>query len=506
MSTEHTSLTGGLGRPAIRWLAIVGVVVLTPMAAHAAWDYIGVRRLVREIEAIKARGEPVNQAQAGRGHRQLSAEEKKGSGYYLAAAALAGELTSTVHYKSLPSWHEWLAGATASAPDLNALSRDLGIVVESGAEALRLAEIGNALPFNGFAPGTEYNYRASQLGDVSRLFSARTLYLSLSKRGDEAAASALSALKYRRPLNDLPWFWRGSHEIPSVLSLSPPSPDSLERLQAALEAEESAFSVEDELADERAVLIDAIWRRYYGIDPESPHARSLPIRSVPETLWRPLFTHHVVSILRQWAELMEAARRPWPEKSKAMAAVLEKYEQDDRPPRYPFLAPGGLMGAAFWHSGIGGRGNVGIFVTDRCTRVAVAVERFRRDNGGELPDNLEQLVPKYLQEVPVDPAGGGPLRYVRDATSYTIYSVGPDGADNGGDLSSELRAVIERGWGRREIRGRDEGVRVRGHGGGGGNGERQNTEARRNGDVRRAISKDRDWRESFTQPRPAGPA
>lgn len=99
----------------------------------------------------------------------------------------------------------------------------------------------------------------------------------------------------------------------------------------------------------------------------------------------------------------------------------------------------------------------------------MALERFRRDNTGELPGSLDQLVPKYLQEVPMDPAVGGPLRYVRDATSYTIYSVGPDGADNRGDLSSELRAVIERGWGRREIRGRDEGIRVRVNGGGRGN-------------------------------------
>lgn len=74
--------------------------------------------------------------------------------------------------------------------------------------------------------------------------------------------------------------------------------------------------------------------------------------------------------------------------------------------------------------------------------------------------SLDRLVPKYLKDVPMDPATGNPLRYVRDVVSHTIYSVVSDGVDDGGDLSSALRAVIKRGWGRREIRGTDQGVRV----------------------------------------------
>ncbi len=92
--------------------------------------------------------------------------------------------------------------------------------------------------------------------------------------------------------------------------------------------------------------------------------------------------------------------------------------------------------------------------------MAVAIERYRLDNAGALPETLDRLVPKYLADVPMDPTDGGPVRYVRDAASYTIYSVGSDGVDNGGDLSSELRSVIERGGGRRDIRGKDQGVRV----------------------------------------------
>ena len=69
-------------------------------------------------------------------------------------------------------------------------------------------------------------------------------------------------------------------------------------------------------------------------------------------------------------------------------------------------------------------------------------------------------MPQYLAAVPQDPATGGPLLFKKDAAAYTIYSVGPDKKDDGGDLNSELLKVIKQGYGRRIIRGADLGVRV----------------------------------------------
>lgn len=62
---------------------------------------------------------------------------------------------------------------------------------------------------------------------------------------------------------------------------------------------------------------------------------------------------------------------------------------------------------------------------------AIAVERYRLAEG-RFPESLEQLVPKYLEIVPIDPFDGMPLRYKRLEKGYTIYSIGEDGEDNGG--------------------------------------------------------------------------
>jgi len=63
---------------------------------------------------------------------------------------------------------------------------------------------------------------------------------------------------------------------------------------------------------------------------------------------------------------------------------------------------------------------------------AVALKRFQYRHGA-LPETLDQLVPDLLPSVPIDPYDGKPLRYhaIGDGTFF-LYSVGPDGVDDGG--------------------------------------------------------------------------
>lgn len=68
---------------------------------------------------------------------------------------------------------------------------------------------------------------------------------------------------------------------------------------------------------------------------------------------------------------------------------------------------------------------------DRCCRAAVAMTRFRLDHG-TLPSHLADLVPGYLKAVPMDPFDGNPLRLTVQGDTWIIYSIGPDGIDNGG--------------------------------------------------------------------------
>ena len=58
-------------------------------------------------------------------------------------------------------------------------------------------------------------------------------------------------------------------------------------------------------------------------------------------------------------------------------------------------------------------------------------------NTGRTPGALSELMPAYLDTVPLDPFGAEPLRYVADATAYSVYSVGLNGKDDGGDFQEK---------------------------------------------------------------------
>jgi len=65
--------------------------------------------------------------------------------------------------------------------------------------------------------------------------------------------------------------------------------------------------------------------------------------------------------------------------------------------------------------------------------IALAVQIYHREQG-EFPEKLENLLNGILDELPADPYGkaGEMMRYRRDPTGFTVWSVGPNGTDDGG--------------------------------------------------------------------------
>jgi hypothetical protein len=66
--------------------------------------------------------------------------------------------------------------------------------------------------------------------------------------------------------------------------------------------------------------------------------------------------------------------------------------------------------------------------------VAIACERFARINK-RWPNTLDEIPKSILAKIPSDPFTGKPLIYKRLPDGIMVYTVGPDGIDNGGDLT-----------------------------------------------------------------------
>jgi hypothetical protein len=78
----------------------------------------------------------------------------------------------------------------------------------------------------------------------------------------------------------------------------------------------------------------------------------------------------------------------------------------------------------------------------RCTYTALAAERYRRAHK-LWPDSLDALVAaKLLRQMPIDPYDGKPLRLARLTEGLIIYSIGPDGVDNGGKLDRKNPVAV----------------------------------------------------------------
>jgi hypothetical protein len=81
----------------------------------------------------------------------------------------------------------------------------------------------------------------------------------------------------------------------------------------------------------------------------------------------------------------------------------------------------------------------------RCAVVGLACERFRLKHG-RWPETLAELPADLLPGgVPLDPFDGKPLRYRKLEDGVVLYSVGPDGKDDGGDLTRVGMLAARRG-------------------------------------------------------------
>jgi hypothetical protein len=76
-------------------------------------------------------------------------------------------------------------------------------------------------------------------------------------------------------------------------------------------------------------------------------------------------------------------------------------------------------------------------VTHQQILLACALEQYFRAKGG-YPESLDALTPAWLARVPDDPMSGQPFHYRKTGTHhYLLYSVGANGSDEGGHISTD---------------------------------------------------------------------
>ena len=76
-------------------------------------------------------------------------------------------------------------------------------------------------------------------------------------------------------------------------------------------------------------------------------------------------------------------------------------------------------------------------------QLGIALEQFRLAKG-QYPERLEELVPQWIEVLPIDRFTDAALKYHTIEDSYVIYSVGRDSIDNGGAEDFDVVFFIDR--------------------------------------------------------------
>ena len=139
--------------------------------------------------------------------------------------------------------------------------------------------------------------------------------------------------------------------------------------------------------------------------------------------------------------MIASSRKPYPQASQDFQAIASRFPSYQRwgVDRFRYLRTLLLRPILAIHGPQTGRGNP----QNEAAMTAIGIERYRRQFG-RVPERLEQLVPDFLTQLPIDPFDGQALRYVLQRDRYLLYSIGEDRVDNGGQGESAARHRVRR--------------------------------------------------------------
>ncbi len=422
---------------ALRWLGILGGVVLLLVLASLGFRSVQERGIAGKLAKLRERGYPTTMAELNAWYVAVPAESNAALGVLAAVEMFpsdAPDKLPIIGEKStrVELFEPWSEEARSLAADY----------VSSNSTAYAALHQSLKLPASRY-PGTfSFNMLLPHLSPVKGAAQKLALAAQLAAeqgKPDEATAAIEDVFHVGRTLEPEPLFISalvrnagvaiGASSAERVINRVELTDEQVARIQSVIASALATNSLVRGLVGEMAFLLDGVF-----LASMSPPSGAIVQPSPGEKFGYAIYTAsglkgadesaYVDAMIR----LQEAASEDFPRRLTTVSNIV--YEVSGGTNGWPFVKMITRMTIPSVARGI--EREARMIAALLCAQAALAVERFRMAHGGTLPASLAELVPQYLAAVPSDPYDGKPLRFKPLVKGFVVYSLGEDGDDDGG--------------------------------------------------------------------------
>jgi len=438
-------------RRRLRFLWGLSVAVAVPVALVFGHRYRADRRLEAKYEAIRAAGYPATVEDLKAWYPEPAAEEN--------AAPVYQQAVEAIHYGEAGHRYEDIVRAMREAPKGGRLPEEVLAMMRAylaeNAEALCLLHEAAKRPGVRFPVDLSKGFamelaHLARLREGARLLGIEALVAAHDGDPQRALDALLDTLGVADTVREEPivvsQFVRvACHGIVAgtlarTLQVGALTPDQLALLQHAFARADEPGALSRALAVERAMGLTAYaepggfvdmaggvpaWDNFF------PGATRILAQAGGAVGW---FESEREEYLDTMGEMIEANRLPYSEALDAMARIEDEVNESGLIPRISDELLPALTRTT--QTMARNAGNL------RSATTALAIERYRNAYG-QLPEGLDDLVPVFLDAVPVDPFDGKPLRYRQEDDGYAVYTVAENRRDDGGERTGNRRSDLD---------------------------------------------------------------
>lgn len=439
MSNPHKNRS----RPRVGRIIFLGLLALLVLAC-ILFRWSGNRRVEQALEAIRAEGYPVEPEELDAWYPEPDGKN--------AAEVLDEAFACHVYIQQLLVERLPVSGKADTPTRTEPLSEPTKKVIahhlEQNADALALIHEAAAIPESRWPVDCLHGYgidlsHLHQVRTCAELLMLEAMYKAEHGDSEGAAKAVLSTIGVVNSIAQEPvlrtqevraaLLGASGTALEQTLNRTALKDAQLARIKQALREAEDTDGFVRGLVGERCMAADVIRHS----------ADQMPMEK-PFMLMREVIGLNAVDtavVLESFEAMIAAAKTPLDDRLEAARSISGFH---DALPGYCALSRLVVPDISFAI-----KANIRAGTQLRVARVGLAVERYRLTHG-ELPESLDDLVPEFIDAVPKDPFGDGPVKYKLLENGFMVYSIGVDEEDDGGK---------EQGWIEKNGKRRQEDIR-----------------------------------------------